>query len=125
MSAKITTQEFETMISELISGNGKRPEMLCHLAERTLKSSVRSWCHGKLSVAKGHEEDILQEIAAKLISETVDGFLLKEDANSSSVTGPERFRKWMFTVAGHVAVDYVKHNFKPIVDIGYELLENQ
>lgn len=124
MSATITMQEFEIMVKELTAGGNTRPEMLCHLAAKILKAPVRSWCCGELSVAKGHEEDILQEITATLLIETLEGFLMREGVGGPLNMDPDGFKSWMFRVAKNAAIDYVKTNFKPVVDVEDETFEN-
>ena len=104
---RFTAAEFDTMVQELLYAKPISFDMLCKIAEKTLKSSVRGWCEADLSL-KGREchDDIMQEIQLRLIQKTVPYFLLRNGVDAPYNNDPEGFEDWMFKLAKNVCRDY-------------------
>lgn len=107
---KFTEQEFDIMVKELTEGETASFAMLCHIADKTLKPSVEKWCRYNSSLrGRECEMDIMQDIHIKLILNTVDKFLFKEDVTKVN-RDPLGFQRWMFTLASRTYIDYAKAN---------------
>lgn len=105
----ITEQEFHIMVEELLYQQESSFCMLCSIARRVLSSSVRGWCAADSALAGGgYEEDIMQEIYARLIKTTVSHFLLRENVKGPYNDDPEGFEDWIFKVARNIKSDYAK-----------------
>ena len=101
-----TDEEFEIMISEMTDKAHPSSDMLCSIAEKTLRSKVRYWCSTD-SVLRGRrmEDDIMQDIFIRLIKTTVTHFLLRKDRNGEVNRNPDEFKSWIFKVAERIKID--------------------
>ena len=74
---RFTRNEFDTMVNELLYSTPASFDMLCSIAEKTLRPSVINWCKNEDCLrGKGYEDDIMQEIHLRLMKTTVDYFLI-------------------------------------------------
>lgn len=104
---RFTVVEFDTMVNELLYKDPISFDMLCHIAEKTLRPSVVKWCTEKgVLRGRGYEDDIMQEIYLRLMKTTVDCFLLREDVVGPYNNDPGGFEKWMFSVAKNIKRDF-------------------
>lgn len=95
-----TRDEFDIMVNELLYSEPISFNMLCRIAEKTLRSSVIRWCKTEACLCgRGYEDDIMQEIHLRLIKTTVTYFLLRDGIDSPYNDDPEGFENWMFRVA--------------------------
>lgn len=98
-------EEFDIMVHQLLYAEPVCFDMLCHIAEKTLRRAVYRWCReDDCLCGRGYENDILQQTHLHLIKSTVSGFLLRE-ADGSVNYDPAGFKSWMFTVAKNVKRD--------------------
>ncbi len=103
---QFTRSEFDTMVQQLLFDEKISFDMLCHIAEKTLRNSVRKWCLEDTSLTdKECEHDIMQEIQIRLIKRTVTHFLLRGDVGQIN-DDPEGFEDWMFKVARNIKKDF-------------------
>ncbi len=102
-----TKEEFHIMVDELLYQETVSFDMLCLMAEKTLKPTVIHWCQMDDCLrGRGYEDDILQEIYMRLINTTVDYFLLRNGKNGPVNDNPEGFHSWMFKVATNIKRDF-------------------
>lgn len=107
MKVRFTRDEFDAMVDELLYHEPISFDMLCHIAEKTLKPSVVNWCRSEDCLrGRGYEDDIMQEIHLRLIKTTVDYFLLRDGINEPFNNNPEGFEDWMFRVADNLKRDF-------------------
>lgn len=105
---RFTKAEFDIMVNELLYNDPISFDMLCRIAEKTLKPSVVNWCKNEDCLCgRGYEDDIMQEIHLRLIKTTVDYFLLRDDIDGPYNDNPEGFEDWMFRVADNLKRDFV------------------
>ncbi len=105
----ITSEEFQIMVDQLLYQEPVSFEMLCVLAERTLKKYVSDWCWADSRLRnRGCEDDILQEICIRLIHTTVDYYLLRDGLQTPRNRDPLGFQKWMCRVGKNVKNDYAR-----------------
>lgn len=95
------------MIEELLNQDTPSFDMLCTIAEKTLRPAVIYWCKSE-DCLKGrkYEDDLMQEIHLRLIKTTVDYFLLKEGMHGEINNNPEGFKRWIFKVATNIKRDF-------------------
>lgn len=68
-------EEFHTMISELIEEEHPSYDLLCSIADRTLRQTVKHWCAMEpVLLGRNLEEDIMQDIFCRLIKTCVTFF---------------------------------------------------
>lgn len=102
-----TAEEFDTMIAELLYEEPVSYDMLCQIAEKTLKSSIRRWCAADYDLrGKGYEDDIFQDTVIRLVKTCISGFLLRGGVNGALNRDMEGFKNWMFRIALNVKRDY-------------------
>ncbi len=95
------------MVDELLCCEPRRFDMLCHIAEKTLKSSVARWCRTEECLrGRDYESDIMQEIQLRLIKTTVSKFLLRQGLDGPVNNDPEGFEDWLFVVAKNQKRDF-------------------
>ncbi len=100
-------EEFHVMIDQLLYQEKPSFDMLCMMAEKTLRPTVVHWCQMDDCLrGRGYEDDILQEIYLRLINTTVDYFLLREGKDGPVNDNPEGFHSWMFKVATNIKRDF-------------------
>ena len=101
-----TDEEFEIMISELTDETHPSFNMLCSIAEKTLRPKVEYWCLTN-SALRGRkmEDDIMQDVFIRLIKTTVTHFLVRKDRNGEVNRNPDEFKSWMFKVAERIKID--------------------
>lgn len=105
--AAFSREEFGIMLDELLVREPASFDMLCRIAEKTLRPSVYRWCGADPSLkGRGFEEDILQEIYIRLIKTCVTGFFLRSGVHGEVNDDPEGFRRWMFRVAENIKRDF-------------------
>lgn len=101
-----TDEEFEIMISEMTDSAHPSSDMLCSIAEKTLRSKVRYWCSTDFVLrGRGMEDDIMQDIFIRLIKTTVTHFLVRKDRNGEVNRNPDEFKSWIFKVAERIKID--------------------
>ena len=106
---RFTKEEFDIMVNELLYNKTVCFDMLCQIAEKTLKPSVVYWCNSEICLrGRKYENDIMQEIYLRLIKTTVDYFLLRDGVNGAFNDDPEGFEDWMFRVAENLKRDFIK-----------------
>ena len=72
-------EEFRIMVDQLLYQEKPSFDMLCMMAEKTLRPTVIHWCQMDDCLrGGGYEDDILQEIYMRLINTTVDYFCLEK-----------------------------------------------
>lgn len=106
----ISNEEFRIMVDELLVQNPPCYDMLSHIAQKNLKSWVRTWCsRNPVLQGRGYEDDVLQEIQLKLIKVTIASYFLKKDAAENVRYDPLSFEKWMMTVGRNQTVECAKY----------------
>lgn len=104
---RFTIQEFDTMVNELLYSEPVSFDMLCRIADKTLRNSVNKWCIMEDCLrGRDFEEDIMQEIYLRLIKTTVPYFLLREGVDGPYNNDPEGFEDWLFRVADNLKRDF-------------------
>jgi len=105
---RFTRAEFDTMVREVLCEDAVSFDMLCRIAEKTLRSTVRYWAQTDPCLkGRDYENDLMQEIHMKLIQHTAVDFLLNDRAVGAFNDDPEGFEDWMFTVARRHKSDFV------------------
>ncbi len=104
---QFTRSEFDAMVQQLLYDEKVSFDMLCHIAEKTLRHSVSKWCRedSSLTDKEESENDIMQDVHLRLIKRTVTHFLLRGDVGTIN-DDPEGFEDWMFKVAKNIKKDY-------------------
>ena len=96
------------MVEELLYKEPISFDMLCHIADKTLKSKVSYWCRAEDCLrGRGYEGDIMQEIHIRLMKTTIDFFLLKDGIDGPVNNDPKGFSSWIITVADNLKRDFV------------------
>ncbi len=104
---RFTRDEFDMMVNELLYKDPISFDMLCQVAEKTLRPSVVNWCKTEDCLrGRGYEDDIMQEIHLRLMKTTVDYFLLRDDIEGPYNDNPEGFEDWIFFVAKNIKRDF-------------------
>ena len=104
---RFTRDEFDVMVNELLYKDPISFDMLCQIAEKTLRPSVVNWCKTEDCLrGRGYEDDIMQEIHLRLMKTTVDYFLLRDDIKGPYNDNPEGFEDWIFFVAKNIKRDF-------------------
>lgn len=104
---RFTRDEFNVMVNELLYKDPISFDMLCQIAEKTLRPSVANWCKTEDCLrGRGYEDDIMQEIYLRLMKTTVDYFLLRDDIEGPYNDNPEGFEDWIFFVAKNIKRDF-------------------
>ena len=107
VDVRFTREAFETMVRQLLYQEPVSFDMLCQIAEQTLRPAVKRWCDAEDCLrGRGYEEDILQEIHLRLIKTTVPFFLLRDGVDAPCNNDPEGFERWMYSVAKNVKRDF-------------------
>ncbi|MBR2043034.1 MAG: sigma-70 family RNA polymerase sigma factor [Clostridia bacterium] len=101
-----THDEFDKMFHEIINSNGSCVDTLMIIAERVLKGPVKKWCNNDSALKnRQFEEDLMQDIRARLMKVCVTGFFKRNDKENYD---PNGFKNWLFTVAVNVKNDFAK-----------------
>ena len=104
---RFTKEEFDSMVEQLLDREQPCFDMLCHIAEKTLRRPVTRWCNEDPYLrGKKLENDIMQEIHLRLMKTVIGGFLLRDDVPGPYNNNPDGFEDWMFTVAKNLKRDY-------------------
>lgn len=104
---RFTRDEFDVMVNELLYKDPISFDMLCQIAEKTLRPSVVNWCKTEDCLCgRGCEDDIMQEIHLRLMKTTVDYFLLRAEVEGPYNDNPEGFEDWIFFVAKNIKRDF-------------------
>ncbi len=104
---RFTRAEFDTMVEELLLSTPVSFNMLCVIAEKTLRPYVIASCaNDEWLRGRCCEDDIMQEISVKLIKSTVSQFLKRAGAAEPFNDDPEGFARWMFTIAHNKVNDF-------------------
>lgn len=114
---KISKEEFNEMVDQLLNDNEVKFDALCSIAERTLRSTVVHWCvNDPYLCGKQLEDDIMQEIYIRLIKTCKSSFLLRNGVDGEINNDPEGFKSWLFKVAINIKRDFASStrnlNFK-------------
>ena len=95
-----TKEEFDIMVDELLYREPACFDMLCQIAEKTLRPSVNYWCNAEDCLrGREYEGDIMQLIHERLMLRVVTHFLLRKGPDQPVNYDPEGFEDWMFAVA--------------------------
>ena len=104
---RFTREEFDAMVNELLYENPISFNMLCRIAEKTLRPSVVNWCRNEDCLrGRGYEDDIMQEIHLRLMKTVVTYFLLRDGIEGPYNNDPEGFEDWIFCVAANLKRDF-------------------
>ena len=104
---KISGDEFNIMVEQLLDENAVKFDMLCSIADRTLRPTVAHWCANDPALNGKHfEDDIMQEIYIRLIKTCKSSFLLRNGADGEVNNDPEGFKSWLFKVALNIKRDF-------------------
>jgi len=104
---RFTKEEFDTMVEQLLFAQQVQFEMLCQIAEKTLRPAVIRWCMDEPCLrGRSYENDIMQEIHIRLMKTVIGGFLLRENVTGPYNNDPEGFEDWLFTVAVNLKRDF-------------------
>lgn len=104
---RFTRDEFDVMVNELLYKDPISFDMLCQIAEKTLRPSVVNWCKTEDCLrGRRYEDDIMQEIHLRLMKTTIDYFLLRDDIEGPYNDNPEGFEDWIFFVAKNIKRDF-------------------
>lgn len=117
----ITQEEFDKMKGELLGREVPCYDMLLYITQNVVESLVYTWCDNDPALkGRRYEEDVMQEIYARVTLKTVPDFLLKEDNFNNSPSG---FHGWLKQLARNKWTDFAKkvrkHTF-----LGTEIDEN-
>lgn len=106
---RFTREEFYIMVDQLLNQDPISFNMLCEIAEKTLRPSVIKWCNDDEYLnGRGYEDDIMQEIHLRLIQKTISYFLLRDGITGAYNDDPEGFEDWIFRVADNHKRDFAK-----------------
>ena len=117
MKVRFTREEFDIMVNQLLNKEPISFDMLCEIADKTLRPSVINWCKKEDCLrGRGYEDDIMQEIKLRFIKTTVSHFLLRDGIRGAYNNDPDGFEDWMFRVADNLKRDFAnkirKRDFK-------------
>lgn len=97
------------MIDELLYSEKVSFNMLCNIAEKTLRPRIEYLCRtDKYLRGREYEDDIMQDIHLRLMRKTVTKFLLKDGVDGPVNNDPEGFKSWLFTVGDNIYRDVAK-----------------
>ncbi len=97
------------MISEMTDESHPSFDMLCSIADKTLRSKVKYWCATDPVLSdRDVAEDIMQNIFCRLIKTTITHFLKRKDCDGQNTRDPDGFKSWMFKVAENIKNDTAK-----------------
>lgn len=106
-AVRFTVEEFNIMVNELLQNEPVSFDMLCQIAEKTLRPYVENWCKTDECLrGKQYQDDIMQEIFIRLIKTTVPGFLLHKGTDGEYNNDPGGFNAWMITIALNLKRDF-------------------
>lgn len=95
------------MVEQLLDENGEKFDMLCSIADRTLRSTVAHWCANDPALCgRQMENDVMQEIYIRLIKTCKSTFLLRNGVNGEINNDLDGFKSWLFKVALNIKRDY-------------------
>jgi len=104
-----TQDEFDIMVDELLYRKPISFDMLCHIAEKTLKKKISSWCYMDEDLrGRQFEDDIMQEVNIRLMKTTINRFLLINGVGGPVNNDAQGFKSWMETVAVNIKKDFVR-----------------
>lgn len=107
METVFSETEFNIMVEQLLDEKNVSFDMLCFIAEKTLRSSVERWCATDAALrGRRFEDDIMQEIQLRLIKTCKSLFLLRNGINGPVNDDPKGFKSWMFKVALNIKRDF-------------------
>lgn len=107
MGAMFSKEEFDIMLEQLLDKNHASFDMLCAIAEKTLRPTVTRWCASDETLrGGGYEDDIMQEIQMRLIKTCKSSFLLRNGVNGPINNDPDGFKSWIFKVALNIKRDF-------------------
>lgn len=102
-----TKEEFNTMVAQLLDKECVSFDMLCSIAEKTLRPTVVYWCASDEALrGQKFEDDIMQEIQIRLIKTCKSSFLLRNGINGPINNDPDGFKSWIFKVALNIKRDF-------------------
>lgn len=106
---RFTQEEFTIMVDELLHRETVSFEMLCHIAEKTLRSKVNSWCKADDCLrGRDLENDLMQEILLLLMKKVTTSFLLHPSCGGQVNMNPAGFQAWLFRVADNCRKDFFR-----------------
>ncbi len=104
---RFTKDEFDKMVDELLYKEPISFDMLCRIAEKTLKPTVIYWCNNDDCLrGRSYEGDIMNEIHLRLMKTTVNYFLLRDGIDGPYNDNPEGFEDWIFRIADNIKRDF-------------------
>ena len=104
-----TNEEYQIMIDELTKQESASFDMMCLIAERTLKPLIKKWCYESEDLRyRQYEDDIMQDTQIRLIKTCVTHFLRREDRQYKINDDPDEFCAWIKTVGKNMTKDKAK-----------------
>lgn len=104
-----TNEEYQIMIYELTEKEPASFDMMCRIAERTLKPLIKKWCYESEDLRnRQYEDDILQDTQIRLFKTCVTHFLKRKDRQYVINDDPDEFCLWIKTVGRNMTRDKAK-----------------
>lgn len=104
---EFSNEEFQIMVDQLLYREPISYEMLCDIAQRTLRNKVFAMCAADETLrGRGYEEDVMQAVYMRLMNVVIFGFLLREGVDGPVNNDPAGFRAWMISVATNIKKDF-------------------
>ena len=101
--------EYRQIIEDLFYREPADAELLLAVVDRLYKNRIKSWCYSQPVLAgRGYEEDILQELKIKVLTQSIPFFFLKKGVEFGINDSPEEFAKWLQEVAKNLQTDYLR-----------------
>ncbi len=105
---RLSECQFKIMVDEVLS-TPPSYNMLCRIAEESLRKLVTAWCNSDPDLRRGqYADDVMQEIHLQLMQKTVPYFLLREGIEGEYNDDPQGFECWMTTVAKNKKRDFAE-----------------
>ena len=101
--------EYRQIIENLFYREPADAELLITVVDRLYKNRIKSWCYSQpVLVGRGYEEDILQELKIKVLTQSIPFFFLKKGVEFGINDNPDEFAKWLQEVAKNLQTDYLR-----------------
>ncbi len=108
-----SAEEYDIMIDELLYRPQVSFDMLCYIAEKTLRPTVNFWCKSCAALSGGgYEDELMSEIHLRLVKTAVDYFLLGDGAEGGVADDYEQFGLWLLRVATNTKERFVSQKFR-------------
>lgn len=108
-----SAQDYNIMLEELLYREEVSFDMLCYIAEKSLRATVNYWCKTESALAGGgFEDELMGEIHLRLIKTVFDFFLLGDGAESGVADDHEQFGLWLLRVATNTKDRFISFKLK-------------